>query len=161
MEFGMSPEYLAGVWDSDGSFSIAKRHKKRETPNYTAMLQLSWTRSAKSLQVMRDLCAAYGGSFMEISRSSMNGTFPNARPVVKYCATGRAAYALAAALKPFLRLKEQQARNVLKLQHLVRWCGQGRRRPQAVSRALEQIYVSNKLINSKNSGSRSKLREAA
>ncbi len=61
----LSPQYLAGVFDSDGSFSIARRHPDRKTPNYTAVVQLTWRKSENSRMFMELLCSQYGGIFCD------------------------------------------------------------------------------------------------
>jgi hypothetical protein len=147
----ISPQYLAGVMDSDGSFSITKRHITRQNANYIAMIQITWTHTATSEDFMKELTRKYGGSYF-IGVHSKGGTFKNSKPVIKYCAVGKAASLLTLDVKDFLILKKTQADNVIKLRELVTTKRIGRTRSPIISTQLEDIYLLNKQLNSKNKG---------
>jgi hypothetical protein len=57
---------------------------------------------------------------------------------------------------PFLHLKKQQARLALKLINSTRFgiYGNGRKKPLKLKRYHESLYLKNKQLNSKNSGTR-------
>lgn len=135
--------YLAGVWDSDGSFTITKRHPKRSSPNFTIMAQLTWVLNDNSREFMQTLVETYGGSCFE--GESPSG-FDNGRRIIKYCATGNAAASLLTAMYPYLVLKKEQAANLLAARSVMR---PGHRLPEATKK-LEALYEANKILNSKN-----------
>lgn len=140
-------QYLAGVFDSDGSFSVARRNIKRSSTSYVSMVQLSWKRTELSEQFFVALAAKYGGSFHTCESTNTAKSFSNTRPYIKYSATGEAAVKIANDLLPYLILKKQQAMNLIELGTLVK-VGRGRK-PEITSR-LEELYILNKSLNHKN-----------
>lgn len=138
--------YLTGVIDSDGSLSITKRHINRPNPNYTCMFALTWSKTSTSIKFMQALVNTYGGSFAECKRVG----YKNGRPIIKYCATGKAVDKILEACSEHLILKRQQANNLISLRKLVHPCGHRRRRAPEISEQMEMLYVENKRINSKN-----------
>lgn len=143
-----SPEYLAGVMDSNGSFSITKRHISRKNPNYIGMIQITWTHTKVSEAFMQELKNIYGGSYF-IGKC---GTFKNSKPIVKYCAVGAAAETLTRSVIDFLILKKEQANNVLKLREITKSRQLGKVRSLENSEKLERLYLLNKQLNYKNKG---------
>lgn len=137
----LSNQYLAGVFDSDGSFSIAKRNIKRCSPSYVAMVQLSWKNTPLSVIFMDALVKEFGGSYMFFG--------PSKKEYIKFSATGKVAEKIASSTVDFLFLKQEQARNVLMLRTLTVSSG-GKLRDSALSSLMESIYVRNLSINTKN-----------
>jgi len=82
MRTDISPQYLAGVLDSDGSITITKRHSKRLNPNYAAMIQITWLYNENSLKVFEQIKNKYGGSYF-IGKS--HSGFNNPKTIIKYC----------------------------------------------------------------------------
>jgi len=101
----ISPQYLAGVVDSDGAFSITKRHISRPVPNYTGMFQLTWVLNETTQEFMDSLVSKYGGSFF--IQTEKRNAFPNASKTVKYCSTGKALKLLIEDVFPHLILKKK------------------------------------------------------
>jgi hypothetical protein len=139
-------QYLAGVMDSDGSFSITKRHCYRDNVNYTCMIQLTWTDSQKTREVIDFLKKFYGGSSFVQKAGSKN--FKLSKDVIKYCATGTAAERICLDVRSYLILKSEQAKNLLEVRNLVRQFKGNR--PKSISDKLEKLYIENKFLNSKN-----------
>lgn len=147
MKTTICPKYLAGVLDSDGSFTITKRHKYRNNCNYTAIIQLTWTDSSITQKFMKTLCNQYGGSFFK-GKPSESYNYKNSKNILKYCATGHAAEKICSDVINYLFLKKKQCANILKLRKLV--SSFNGNRPIAVTNKLEQLYKSNRILNSKN-----------
>lgn len=137
-----NPEYLAGVFDSDGSFSISRRNMKRKSVSYVAMTQLTWKNTPLSAQFMDALVFQYGGSYMVYG--------PTKTEYLKYSATGKVAEKIVDSVKDFLFLKKKQAENLLKLRTLTVNPG-GKTRPSYITDQLEELYQYNLSINTKNS----------
>jgi hypothetical protein len=145
-----SPQYFAGVLDSDGSFSISKRHLKRIKCNYTCMIGLTWTKTDKVKEFMDFICLHYGGSYA-LCLPSNTGNFKNSKPVLKYCATGVAAEKIITDVMPYLVLKKIQAENLLKVRTIVKGIfGNGVKRTEDETKSLDDLYILNKSLNSKN-----------
>lgn len=140
----VNPAYLAGVLDSDGSFTITKRHMCRTSCNYTAMIQLTWVNTPSSLSFMEELVSACGGSFY---RGKSHSGFDKKSPIVKYCATGKAALLICEAVRPHIKLKSAQVQNLI---DLINKNKLGRDRPAETTRELELLYQNNRQLNSKN-----------
>jgi hypothetical protein len=139
-------KYLAGVLDSDGSFSICKRHVIRTSANYVSQISLSWKKEELTENFMKRLVHQFGGSYADIS-SHQKSRFPNASPTIKYCATGKVAYKICQDVYPYLELKQKQAKNLMNLCELIK---PGKNRPQELTDKLEDLYFYNKSLNSKN-----------
>lgn len=139
-----SHHYLAGVIDSDGSISVAKRHLRRKTPNYTIMLQISWNYSKSAENYFNFLKQSYGGSYF-IGPHHKSG-YKNASLTIKYCATGRAAERILLSIRNNLVLKTEQAHLCLQVLQLVKEY-KGKRRPKNISLKLEKFWFKNKNLN--------------
>lgn len=139
---GISREYLAGVLDSDGSFTVAKRHLKRPNPSYTAMIQITWLYSPRSKAVFDFLQRYYGGSYY-VGKS--HSGFKNPKKIIKYCATGKAAHRILLDCKNCVVLKSKQVKNLLAVIDINQSI-KGRRN-KAASKVLNRIYEINKDLN--------------
>lgn len=142
----INPQYLAGVMDSDGSFTITRRHPQRQKQcNYTCMVQLTWTLNEKTKKFIESLAAQYGGSWFI---GSPKNNYINSKPIIKYCGTGEAAKSIAEDTKNYLRLKKEQADNIIEVRRLISTFRGSR--PIDISEALSSLYSLNKQLNSKN-----------
>lgn len=94
------------------------------------------------------LVSRYGGSYF--TQTEKRKAFPNAKPTVKYFATGKALQNLIEDIKPFLILKQTQADNLLALLNSQEAgvYGIARPKPQALKDFHENLYLSNKELNS-------------
>lgn len=109
----ISPEYIAGVFDSDGSITIARRHLgTRKQASYCPCLQLQWKYSPLAAQVMQEIKERYGGSIClpAISAGSLGKN-----QTIKYTVASKMSKTLLTDIIPYLRLKKQQAELALKL----------------------------------------------
>lgn len=141
----LNPTYLAGVFDSDGSFTIARRHMKRSNINYTGMIQLTWKSGPETIMFMELLTSQYGGSYAECSSTNTDKSFSGTKKYLKFSATGVAAEKICRAILPHLLLKKEQAKNILKLRMLTNsFTGP---RPPEVSALLEDLSITNKSLN--------------
>ncbi len=140
--------YLAGVIDSDGSFSISQKHKARKKSNYNGVFQLTWTVSPLTLAFMKKLVSIYGGSFF-IGKKNLT-QFPNSRPVIKYCICSKKVVPLIIDVLPFLHLKRKQARNILRLRSVVRHYRKGVSKSNRIIAFEQKLYELNKELNTKN-----------
>jgi hypothetical protein len=140
--------YLAGVLDSDGSFSVIKRNFAESHANYNAAIQLSWKRSDLSLEFINMLAEHFGGSVSTCKSTNTNKSFPNTGDYVKYHTVGKSAEKLAQAVLPFLCLKKQQAQNLIDLIEITSaFKGQ---KQKLVTPLLHSLYLLNKSLNTKN-----------
>lgn len=151
----ISPEYLAGVWDSDGSISVARKHSKRPNPSYIVSLQLTWSDTPKVREFLSKLTEQYDGQFYE--SKSMKNRYPGSRAVVKYSVSCRKSRKLLEAMLPFLQLKKEQAELALQVLNTMEYgkYGFGRPKPEALKEKHYGIYLQMKELNTKNSGERS------
>lgn len=141
----ISPEYLAGVIDSDGSICLTKRHVKRPKPNYMIMVQLGWVDKPETRAVMDQLKEQYGGStfIVKPSKSSFS-----TRDHIKYTAVGEAAEKIIRDILPHLHLKTKQAQNALRARELT--AGAFSPRSDECSLELDALWKNNLSINDKN-----------
>ena len=139
--------YLAGVFDSDGSFSVARRNMKRSSISYVAMVQLSWKKTDIAEMFFIALSAKYGGSYQSCDSTNTAKSYGKTGRYLKFSATGEAAERIARDLVPYLILKKQQAMNLLELRTLVK---PGPNRDPEVTARLEELYHFNKSLNHKN-----------
>lgn len=154
---GISPEYLAGVWDSDGSISVAIKHSKRPNPSYIVSLQLTWSDTPKVRKFLSQLTEEYSGQFYE--SKSMKNRYPGSRAVVKYSIACQKSRKLLEAILPFLQLKKEQAELALNVLNTTEYgkYGAGRPKPEDLKQKHYNIYLQMKNLNTKNSGDRNEL----
>lgn len=144
----INPAYLAGVMDSDGSFSIAIRHKQRKNINYAAMCQLTWTKNELTFKFMQDLKNIYGGCICEVQSSNANN-FINSKPCYRYMVMSNKALKLINDILPFLVLKRKQARNLIRLQSTNKRNGRAGR-SEKLNKFKRKLYEKNIMWNTKN-----------
>lgn len=144
----INKSYLAGVVDSDGSFSITKRNTSRINPSYVGMFQLTWVHNEVTDEFMKSLVSKYGGSFF--IQTEKRNAFPNASMTVKYCATGKALNKIIKDVYPFLILKRSQAYNLWTLNETQGKYGAKRPKPEDMKQFHESLYLENRKLNSKN-----------
>lgn len=104
--------YMAGVLDSDGSFTYGKKwSSQRGKHYYAAQIQITWAYTPNAIKVFDRLIKIFGGSyFIGGTRTTFT---PDGIKIVKYCATGAAAVRLSAAVMPFLQLKTERAKIIV------------------------------------------------
>lgn len=143
----ITDEYLAGVADSDGSFSYGKKFSKpRNKFYYVAQFAITWKYSKESKFVFDMLVERFGGSYFD---GFTHTSFANTR-ILKYCATGQACEKICIAVKPHLILKQKQVDIMiegagLKSRH---WGVKGK--PASVWRQEKLLYSKMNKINTKN-----------
>lgn len=145
----INPAYLAGVIDSDGSFSISRLHKKRRNVSYSPSFQLTWSNTLLTREFFEQLKIQYGGSYFVGMPSSKN-SFPNAKQIIKYCLVCRQIRKLIVDVLPFLILKRRQARTLLRLLNNTY---KGRCKPERLSKFQEILWKKNKEYSTKNKAS--------
>ena len=138
----INPAYLAGIIDSDGSISIARRNINRQNPSYCVMFQLTWKLTEESKQFMSDLTKQYGGSFSEVNSSSA-GRFKNPSRIIKCCITDNNVEQLLIDTLPFLILKKKQAIRGLRVREVIR------EKPEDKFEILNKLYDENRFLNHK------------
>lgn len=145
--YNVTKDYLAGVLDSDGSFTISKRHLKRKNINYIVMIQITWTKSKISKQIFETLTRYYGGSYCEIKPHNKSLA---KRASYKYCATGKAAHRILLDCRNNVLLKNEQVKNCLEVLKLIEHFKKnyaGKNRPRIISKLLETLYKKNLKAN--------------
>ena len=58
--------YIAGVADSDGSFTISKRVRKNHAPTYECKFSMQWRECSESKRFFKELKNRFGGSICRI-----------------------------------------------------------------------------------------------
>lgn len=143
----VSNEYIAGVADSDGSFSYNKKFsKQRNKFYYVAQFQITWKYSKESKMFFDFLVKTFGGSYFD----GLTHTTISRVRILKYCATGIACENICNAVMEHLILKKEQAKIVLlgaglKSRH---WGSKGK--PQKVFDREKALYLRIKKLNTKN-----------
>src|SRR5271165_3399475 len=108
----IEPQYLAGVADSDGSFSIAIKRSPDRSPYYRAVFQLTWSFDERTLQVITAIKEKYGGSFFIQKVGRKN--YPNSRPTIKYSVESRKVMYLLRDILPYVKLKKKQVSTLIR-----------------------------------------------
>ena len=145
--------YLAGVMDSDGSFSICKRKRKGNKFFYRTVAQLTWKNTEKSKEIFDELLREYGGKYHIIKS---RGFSKKGTTFLKYNLEGDSLVYLLQSIIPYLRLKKRQAEIVIELKLLrKKWLGKTRGpwdKPSYIWEEEEKLYLENLLLNTKNGG---------
>lgn len=116
----MSPEYIAGVLDADGSFSILRKRRPglANGHDYRAAVQLSWIETPRTLAVLEHLRDRYGGRIAREERAT--------NTIIRWHIWSRKTEPLLRDVLPHLQLKREQAECLLQHLELVH---PGNRRP--------------------------------
>lgn len=151
-EIVITPGYLAGVLDSDGSLSIVKNHvNKRPNPSYTASIQLTWTKTDKSVKVIEKLKQMFGGSSFE---TKIHEKSLAKKPGIKYQASVKSVEKILDFCGEHIILKSKQVENIKELSKLkfnrIHTGGTGNFRTKELSEKYENLFISNKECNTKN-----------
>jgi hypothetical protein len=153
----LSRAYIAGVFDSDGSFSIV-RHKRIGSPrefDYRVVLQLTWREVPQTVLVLTELKRKYGGS---VIRGIERHGFSKQTRYVKYRIDARNARGLIIDILPHLRVKRKQAELCLKAALILsqRRYGRWNPRPEEEWLELERLHEQVGFLNWKNGKGRKK-----
>jgi hypothetical protein len=152
----LSEQYIAGVMDSDGSFSLVRRKWKNPRGYvYRICIQLGWKSSQESANVLKEIVTLYGGRVCTYTRKQTNLS-SRCSPMLKFMCEGDEAVKMAASLLPHLRLKTRQAELIASLAKIRRaWLGDRKSAPNKPQWAWAQedaIYSQFLKINTKNAG---------
>lgn len=142
------PAYIAGIADSDGSFSIVLRHKDRLNPHYFACFQLGWKETELSKRAIESMKSQYGGSVSYASPSE--GSYGRTK-MVKYMLQGKKLESFLEQIIPFLILKREHAEILLALRKTIK---QGSNKTQELLLLQESFYLKMKELNTKNTSNR-------
>ena len=149
----VSGAYMAGLADSDGSFTITIRHKNRPSPNYCAFFQIGWLATPNSIKVLNAIKAKYGGAvyFPKPAKAYIG------RPqMVKYFALGKALDNILSDVHGHILLKKKQVRLCMFMRKTTsQKYGHGRPKPQNLKDFHHGLYLKMRELNTKNSGDRS------
>jgi hypothetical protein len=104
----MSPEYLAGFFDGEGTFHLGQQIKNgKNYPHHTVMLSQS---GEDGLKLLEEIQTQYGGKIYQHLRA---GEHKATKPAYKLYWRKQEASQLIPQLLPFLRLKKTAAEQVL------------------------------------------------
>lgn len=147
----ISPIYLAGVLDADGSFTIAKRNRNDSIVGfqYSIMVQLTWKESPKSVEFMNELVEQYGGGVCRTEGTGYSGKSIS----LKYATSSYSqSKRVIESVLPYLRLKSEQARICLSfIEHACKEKYTAHNRRSAEDwEVLDGFYNAIRLLNSKN-----------
>ncbi len=153
----LSRAYIAGVFDSDGSFSIV-RHKRIGSLRgfeYRVVLQLTWREVPQTVLVLRELKRMYGGS---VIRGIERHGFSKHTKYAKYRIDATDARVLISDVLPYLRVKRKQALLCLRAALIIsqRRYGRWNPRPEEEWLELEKLHELVGYLNWKNGKGRKK-----
>ena len=142
--------YFAGVFDSDGSFSVHKRQRKmrKSAHDYRVVLQLTWKDMPQTRMVMTVMKDLYGGSLCVVN----NKGFPSKSTFIKWGLYSKQAIPFLHGILPYLKVKREQAELCYQFAMTV-WKG-GPRPTEREWKRREQIYRQVRAINAQGKGGR-------
>lgn len=104
----LTAAYVAGLIDGEGCLSVNQGKTAKGTPTYTARCDVGMT--VKALPLLKALQAQYGGSVLKHREATAKW-----EAAWRWALTGNAVKSLCADLLPFLQLKTEQARLLMRL----------------------------------------------
>lgn len=142
--------YVAGVADSDGSFSFIKR-KKQSTKNgyhYRAIFQLTWKKMSNTKMVLDSFKKEFGGNYWKVIRKP-NSFDKKPLDCYKYSLEGNLLEKFVIKIIPFLRLKKKHAELILESRKLKgKWGCKGK--PDRLWKKEDKLYLLFNKLNTKN-----------
>ena len=131
-----SKAYIAGVFDSEGSFSITKKQRKgaRRGYEYAVLLQITWKESKETIVTLEELKRTYGGS---VIRGIEKSGYSSSTPYVRYRIGAKQSQALIKDILPYLRIKRRQATVCLRAARIISRHHRGRWNPRPPSEWAE------------------------
>lgn len=152
----MTDEYMAGIADSDGSFSLCKAKKQSTTRgyHYRTVFQLTWKKFNATEKCMSKIQAEYGGRVNEYTSNSNNY---NKKPIqyIKLAIEGREIEGFVDRLIPHMHIKKEQAKLIKHIRILRRSWAPSNRKPDKVWDEEARIYDLFTSLNSKNGKNKS------
>ena len=145
----ISAEYLAGVADSDGSFSYLKNYSKpRQKHYYRPFFQLTWKYSKEAQRVCRYLETKYNAGFYSCVKKA--NSFGKECKLIKIQMWEKSVVSFIIDILPYLILKKKQAEIVLLGANLKSryWGRKGK--PASVWKKEIELYEKMNALNSKN-----------
>ncbi len=120
----MDANYLAGVFDSDGSVTVY-RHARKDSPrgfDIRPLVQLTWKNTPEASEVLNEMKVTFGGS-LHLSKGRY----------LRWVGSTQTTIRLLTEIIPFMRLKSEQAKIVLNVARGFRpgFYRKGRKRPSA------------------------------
>jgi hypothetical protein len=147
----LPPAYIAGVFDSEGSFSIVKKRRNgaRKGYEYSVLLQITWKEIPDTVRTLEDLKRAYGGSV--ICGIEKSGYSKRTR-YIRYRIGARQARRLIEDTLPYLRIKRRQAQICLLAASIISRHHRGRWNPRPVEEwaRLGRLQSEIRVLNRKN-----------
>ena len=152
----ISKEYIAGVMDSDGSFSLVRR--KYHNPRgylYRIAIQIAWKNSDEAFNALTEIQSLYGGNVCTYTRKSTNVS-PKPNTMLKYMCESDNAVRFASEILPYLQLKKRQAAMIIELGLIKKKWLNGRKaapnKPNNIWDEEDKIYAEFISLNTKNGG---------
>jgi len=144
----LSPQYLAGVIDSDGSISINGRSRKSGYKCYRVVIQITWIDIEPTHKIFDELVKIYGGS-----KYSTKGSKLSPKSIYyKYVAESQIAENILSDIFPYLIVKKKQAELCLslrKLQHKREFRGRGNQHTDKEWESYNNIQIELMSLNKK------------
>jgi hypothetical protein len=109
----ISPQYIAGLADSDGSFGIAKRVRGHHKPTYSARFMVHWKKHPYALMILKQIQSMFGGNVGTVKHKS--GEF------YTYSLSDKSMDLFLKEVGPYVMLKSRQVETLLELRKSVHY----------------------------------------
>lgn len=109
----VSDEYLAGFVDGEGSLSLARRHRPRQSTEYSVRIAIYNSHRG----VLEEIRRGFGGTWSDVGTR-----YPHWKPAFALIWTNAAAVELLTKLAPYLRVKSEHAKVLFRFVEHVQRC---------------------------------------
>jgi len=133
--------YMAGVIDSDGSFSMVKRLKQSTIRgyHYSTVFQLTWKKSSFAEKVLKLIKQRYGGHISPWQRKP-NKYSKESIECLKYAVESSGLEKLIILTLPYICLKKEQALLIKKVREIRKIKPKTRNKPNKFWEEEDKIY---------------------
>lgn len=133
----INPEYIAGLADSDGSFTISRTVRRTNQPTFSARFSVHWKQHPNALDVFQYLKNKFGGVIGQVKNKD---TF-----YFTYSITDKYMDYFLQEVGPFVILKREQVQLLLKLRSTIKRGG-GTRSKELIQKR-EEMFLEMKRLN--------------
>lgn len=139
-KINLTPQYLAGMADADGSFTVAKRVRKTHAATYSARFSMSWKYTPTGLRIINKLKSFYGGNYCIFTHKGSK--------LIGYSLTDKSIDNFLQDVGPHVELKYKQVKQLLKLRaSVIKKRQKSKRKSNKLVNFQERIYLKVKELN--------------
>ncbi len=138
--------WVAGFMDGEGTITIKRYNRyKGQSLRYQAYISCTQSQAMYNIRAIESLKEYFGGSLTRYKQPK--GL--QSRPTIQWVITSKTAYSVAKMLLPYLRIKQEQARLLIKFQESMTLMSGRKRLPEEEIEKRDKLWFEMRKLNVK------------